>query len=533
MFSRRDFMTWTASAAASGLLHGCAEASANHRGSATRRYHLSLVFKAIDKDPELLGVARDAGVTDIWLDAYNYGHWYETPERLRTTIAQIERMGLQWHLINLALGHPAGSLGDGTGETSLRPPTPWRTLVHPDGSRYSGTSLHPPGTKKNVAALKSLSSLKPDCVFLDDDFRLARAPGMIGGCFCDWHRQRFLDKYGYGAKRWDELLSDVRERQLSPLLRAWIDFNCDRLTACFRAQQAAVPKVTIGNMVMYLGSEKAGIRLSDYADVPLRVGEWMFNDVSFKPIKEKCNELFSALFHRRYVKPHLAYSETTAYPADQLSAANMAAKLAVSTFADVRNTMYMSGGTAFPKSHWAVLAPAMKKHRGIHEVLKGHRPQGPFKHYWGEASRYVGDDRPFSLFLALGIPFEVVDDVPDEGWVFLSDFDARSLIGKNRPAGQRTLVCRPGLARESKGLRPIEDSLKSLWALKRGVIEAGLDVPHVVEDKAVVCAWYPTANAVLLWNLSEQRENLRVHWAGKTISVEVDGLDVAFVRCQS
>src|SRR6266568_2596928 len=31
-----------------------------------------------------------------------------------------------------------------------------------------------------------------------------------------------------------------------------------------------------------------------------------------------------------------------------------------------------------------------------------------FKHVWGEAQRYVGDDKPFSLCLATGVPFEVV-----------------------------------------------------------------------------------------------------------------------------
>ena len=55
-------------------------------------------------------------------------------------------------------------------------------------------------------------------------------------------------------------------------------FTCDQLTACFKAQQAAAPAVQLGNMIMYLGAEKAGIRLSDYAEVPFRVGELMFDD---------------------------------------------------------------------------------------------------------------------------------------------------------------------------------------------------------------------------------------------------------------
>ena len=120
---------------------------------------------------------------------------------------------------------------------------------------------------------------------------------------------------------------------------------------------------------MYLGSEKAGIRLTDYRDVPFRVGEFMFNDRSFAPVKGKTDELFSCLFHRRFARPELAYSETTAFPADQLSARNMAAKLTVSTLSDVRNTMFMSGATPFPRQHWQTLAPAMKQHAGLHRKI--------------------------------------------------------------------------------------------------------------------------------------------------------------------
>jgi hypothetical protein len=61
-----------------------------------------------------------------------------------------------------------------------------------------------------------------------------------------------------------------------------------------------------------------------------------------------CDELFSVLFHRRFADPQRCYSETTAFPADRLSAANMAAKLVISTLADVRHTMFMSGLTPFP-----------------------------------------------------------------------------------------------------------------------------------------------------------------------------------------
>ena len=142
---------------------------------------------------------------------------------------------------------------------------------------------------------------------------------MIGGCFCPHHKQEFLDRTGYGDAQWSELLVDIQGRRFTPMLKAWVEYTCDQLTACFRSQQKAAPELQLGIMVMYMGAEKAGIRLTDYAQLPLRVGELMFDDGGFDRVKGKTDELFSSLFHRRFVTPELAYSETTAYPVNSLS----------------------------------------------------------------------------------------------------------------------------------------------------------------------------------------------------------------------
>jgi hypothetical protein len=254
----------------------------------------------------------------------------------------------------------------------------------------------------------------------------------------------------------------------------------------------------------------------------------MFNDASFAPVKGKTNELYSCLFHRRYAKPDLAFSETTAFPADQLSAPNMAAKLAVSTIADVRNTMYMSGITPFPVSHWDTLAPAMKKHVAIHERLAGHKPAGPFKHYWGEASRYIGDDNPYSLFLATGVPFEVVDEPGADGWTFLSEWEARDAAEGTLASPGTTFITRQAPASATPNLRAIPEELPALFDFKRSIAEHLRDTPHILEDEPVVCAWYPTASAVLLWNLSDTWKDLTVAFAETRMPVGIGplGLDI-------
>jgi hypothetical protein len=477
-----------------------------------RCFHLSASPEALDADPELPDVVRAAGVTDVWIGAYLYGHWYYTPERIAAQRKVWERAGLRTHVIQIPLGHPGDSLGSVSGQPPLIPPPHWKPGVRSNGKRQWGTSLHEPATAENVDAIRRVAALGVRRAFLDDDFRLAQGPGVIGGCYCDAHVAEFTRRYGYGPAVREQLLDAVRARRLDAVVRNWVEYTCDQLTACFRAIQKGAPEIDLGIMVMYLGSEKAGIRLEDYRDVPFRVGELMFDDKSFGRVKGKTNELFSALFHRRFTTPERAFSETTAFPSNQLSAANMAAKLAISTLADVRNTMMMSGVTPFPRSHWATLGPAMRKHAALHARVAGHVPRGPFKHWWGEAARYVGDDNPYSLFLACGIPFEVCYQPPREGWVFLSDADS---INTSAVAVTR---------------KTVPETLADLYAFKHRVRKVLTDVPFVEDDKPVVCSWLPTARRVLLWNLAEAREVFSLVHGEKRREVTAGALELIEVE---
>ena len=485
---------------------------------------------ALTKDPELLEIVRSAGITDVWLACFFHGHWHHSIEEINAYKKRIQAKGLRVHNITIPLGHPSFSETppDYTANVSL---TRWRQGFRPDGRAYYGVSLHPPATQENVAAVREIKTTDPGIIFLDDDFRLAPSPNDIGGCFCDVHREQFLRKHGYGQEQWDELLADVHDRRLTPLSRNWVTDTCDALTASFRAQQeAAAPEAQLGIMVMYLGSEKAGIRLPDYTNVPFRVGELMFDDKSFRPVKGKTNELFSALFHRRFVRPELAFSETTAWPPDGLSAPNMAAKLAITTICDVRNTMFMSGITPFPRTHWETLAPAMRKQTETHRHIAGHKPVGPFKHYWGEASRWIGDANPYSLFLATGVPFEVVDRPPRDGWTFLSEWDVAALAAKRIRSEGTKFVSRSPAGGGASDESTVAESLDDLFAFKQTLIPHLHDVPYVKEDVPMVCAWYPTARSVLLWNLTEREQNVTLCLEDQQRNHTLAALDTVLVR---
>ena len=524
--SRRRFLSACGVAACAGLSLRPNMPSAQ-AGSNKRQFHVCMCPEGLDADPERLALFRECGVDAVWVGAFFYGYWPVPPESIATWLERIRATGMAAHSATIPLGHPGDSLGSGSESFPLTPGKTWRMAMRPDGTQYSGTSLHPPATEENCAALRQLQAMNSRRVFLDDDFRLATGPGVIGGCFCPDHKSAFLRLHNYPEARWEELLGDVQARNLTALLRAWVEYTCDGLTASFRAQQAAAPELELGIMVMYFGAEKAGIRLNDYKNALLRVGELMFDDASFSKTKNKTAELFSVLFHRRFVTPERAFSETTAYPADQLSARNMAAKLIISTIADVRNSMMMSGVRPFPREHWSVLAPAMKIQAAWHEKLAGHIPRGPLKHYWGEWSRYVGKDEPFSLFLAMGVPFEVTEAPAKDGWTFLSDADAQGLAAGQIERNGTTFITRPAAPGTE---RKLEESLDALFSLKREIALHLNDVPHVEEDLPVVCAWYPTARAVLLWNLSEEKINFTLRLGETRRTVEIPGLESALLE---
>lgn len=518
LWSRRRCLAAAASAALAIPFALEAQAQTSKR----RDFHVCLAPPIIEREPDLLEIVRAAGVRTVWLAGYFYGFQPYPREQIIRAQQLAARAGLRAELITVPLGHPGDSLGSRDGDFPLSPPKHWRLGERIDGSRYAGTSLHAPATEENASALRDLRRLGFGKAFVDDDFRLARGPGEIGGCFCAGHRAEFLRTHGLNDARWSELLDDVRSRRLTKLLRTWVDWNCHQLSASFRVQQKAFHG-EFGNMVMYLGAEKAGIRLSDYSFALARVGEGMFGDASFGRVKGKTDELFSALFHRRFFEPDRAFSETTAYPADQLSAANLAAKLTVSTITDVRHTMFMSGLTPFPRTHWTTLGPAMREQARQHELIAGHQPRGPFKHVWGEAQRYVGDDLPFSLWLAAGVPFEVVEQPARDGWNFLSDFDAQELP-PGRPASTAQLVCRTNPPVDGHRVEVVPETLEALFAFKRRIRASLANVPVIEEETPMVCAWYPSAKRVLLWNLLSEPRRVTVAFRGRQRSAELDPL---------
>ncbi len=508
-----------------GFLKACREPA-----GLSRRFHISLSSESIREYPELPSIVRDAGNTHAWIGTAHFGEFRTPLEELRKQADHIESLGMKADVITIPLGHPADPVGFAENPGARTMPSHWKNACTFDGELYSGTSLHPPAVEENAEAMRLLAQEGFNTAFVDDDFRLARYPGHIGGCFCDECRKEFTGKYGYGSGDWEDLLHSVENRVPSGVLESWIEFICGKLTGMFNAQREAAHEMDVGIMVMYLGAEKAGIELEHYRDVPFRVGELMFNDNSFGPIKGKTDELFSVLFHRRFTEPVKAYSETTIFPEGALSAKNLAAKLHISTISDVRNTMFMSGINPIPLDYWDTLAPVMRKSARQHEDIAGHSPRGPFRHFWGWDSRIVGRDRPFSLFLASGIPFEVAAEPGIEGWHFMSDEDARAVAqGRINIKNDKTVI-RNSANLKGSDFIVMDESLEDIFAFKRKILPELKDIPYVDGEVPAVFAWYPTANRALIWNVTEEEQTCQVKMNNQSIlNVTIGGLDSELV----
>lgn len=507
-------------------------AEQNRINSSRRTWNLSTSFRFIQEYPELIDEWSNAGITDIWPTLYHPGQFLLPFPEVRLQKQLLEQKGFRVHWLGLPLGHPKWVIRKNgqivhAGNQSGLPSGNGKFATHFHGKENWGVSLHRPMDLENVKAVRQIESeLGPCDYFLDDDFRLEANPYSLGGCVCDECRREFLQHSGLSETRWPDLLHDLRQNNDTSLLRNWVDYLCDKLTGCFRMMQKAAPSVDIGIMVMFFGMERAGIRLDDYRDSLFRVGEMMFGDSMFDKLKNKMDELFSVLLHRRFAAPGRAFSETTMYPAKTLSLSkeNMAAKLTISTVADVRNTMFMTGDAPIPAEYWRYFKSRIIHETAIHEQISGAKLRGPFKHYWGRAGRYLGTKGPFSLFLASGVPFEVCDEIPKEGWTFLGDEDASAMDrGDLLSSGSR---CFARIPSTSKRFQTLDEKMDDLFQFRRSLTGFLRErhIPYVEEETPIVLAWYPDRKKAVLWNVEKTDKTIHILLDDKRIPLTVGPL---------
>jgi hypothetical protein len=70
----------------------------------------------------------------------------------------------------------------------------------------------------------------------------------------------------------------------------------------------------------------------------------------------------------------------------------------------------------------------------------------------------------------------------------------------------------------------VAEKLEELFAFKRRLRASLANVPVVEEETPVVCAWYPSAKRVLLWNLLPEPRRVTVSFRGRQQPAELSPL---------
>ena len=76
----------------------------------------------------------------------------------------------------------------------------------------------------------------------------------------------------------------------------------------------------------------------------------------------------------------------------------------------------------------------------------------------------------------------------------------------------------------------MEESLPALFEFKRSMAAQLKNVPYVAESEPAVCAWYPSAHLVIVWNLSDQSRQFTVLHGPDRHVVETGPLAAEVVR---
>ncbi len=210
---------------------------------------------------ELVEFCRETGVQEVvfFINAEEFNDGHLTAEETRVWLEAIEEAKEKLEEIGVL--------------TSLNP---WHTLLHADRGRrlkpdqdfqlmvdpYGNTSsccVCPlcPNWRKYIAEIFRLyASIKPNIIFVDDDFRYHNhAPLKWGGCFCDLHLEEMGRRIGRGITREELVEAILKPGKPHPYRRVWLNLLHEGLTSLARTLREAVKSVS--------SSTKLGLMCSD------------------------------------------------------------------------------------------------------------------------------------------------------------------------------------------------------------------------------------------------------------------------------
>lgn len=305
----------------------------------------------------------EANIRYLWMFWYNSGTWYATEAEARQAKEYLGKMGFQVGGCACLVGHPGESLDPGGEEEKNYLPKAWQYRIGRDGRpvKHCGC-INEAMMADAVLCMEAFARIGIREVFFDDDLRVENFSHETGGCFCDDCLAEFARR-GYAMSR--EALVSRLDRDME-ITHAWQRLGCDRVFEFVRRLHEAGERlgIRIGIMLMPMGDERHGLdaaRLTAaFPDMYVRVGEFHYDDASFESDEGHREQISWIRKHLGLLaNPANAFSETTAYPADALSADNLIEKIKLEIGQSLRNIYLMSGLQTYPRYYFQRLREVM------------------------------------------------------------------------------------------------------------------------------------------------------------------------------
>lgn len=482
------------------------------------RINYSLMPQGIlEEEHRLLPILRSAGVDQIWIVDYFYGHHVTTPELAVKARRVVESQGFDGQgIVSVPVGHPGNALNPEDLTLDLRIPDHWRYRINRHGKPvYFCADVEAHMIADNAAAVRLMADHGFTQFFMDDDLRQGNWGREIQGCFCDYCISEFCQHLGQTISRLE--LSLAIERLDDPvLLEEWTTFQCIKVQHMMYA--LAEQGQQIGIMVMHQGDERHGLDLAAlrtaYPDMLVRVGEMYFSDADYGKTSGKVSQLVGILQHLSLVGRRHSYSETTIFPPRALSPANWVHKMKLTLAAGTENLFFMGGTWIIEDNYWQAEINALPSIKRLALLAE---PERRFPiHVVSGTHGALGEaiDPPALPFLA-GLPATPAraNDLPSGGEVLLAfgDYDLGKAwechLGK-----YDTVICDEAALQRNPFLRDLEvtilpyhiadDKPAALVALRQALAKTNPSYPWLVEGRDTSLFWLGAG--VLILNMLAQ-----------------------------
>ncbi|MHA1891897.1 MAG: hypothetical protein ACTSYS_12965 [Promethearchaeota archaeon] len=546
----------------------------------------------------LAKLMKNAGVTNISILGYKWGSIPGSIQDIKDAARILEKHGFEHDIIFIPVGHPGNALDPNNKKLDLEIPKHWRYRVDRFGNEVKFCAdIEPRMIQDNVNAIKKLKAAGFSKFFMDDDIRLGNHGNEIQGCFCDHCIKEFnkITSLDISRKMLSELIEKhaiyikniekvkLQENEVK-ILNAWMNYNCSKLTN-FMAQMA-LPGIELGIMIMHGGDERHGIDIkaikNSAPNCSFRVGEEHFNDRSFSSPKGKTSEANSIMHHLNLIGKKQSYSETTIFPANQLSPKNWTFKAKMAIALGVKNLYLMGGSHVIEKPYWLALEKQKNSIKKLVNTISSEKPTFPAHVLKGDCFSSI---EPPQLPFIAGIPASPIrlkdiiniDQVKNKILFILNGVsinqDQENYYKEDQeknpyeiPAHEilksfkKIIIDKVSLKNNEKVLSGINESKIHLISRyknkkpistnilahinerfkKKAIIQElmmmenqnQIEFPFITNKSGVAISWFKNKNIAILINLKNSKMACNIHFKKKTFNTSVMPLEFKIINLQ-